>query len=391
MQIQIIQQFLADNQIDAWFIYDFRGNNPVLSQLLPGKRWTTRRVGLVVPARGKPMLAVHRIDAPQFQIPHCDVAVYLTWQQWRDWLLTHLGGGKTVAMEYSPGGDLPAVSIADAGIVDHVRSLGARVVSSADLMQLCVARWSPEARAAHDRASRLVDAIKDEAFDLIRARLRDGQHVDERQVQQHILSRFAAEGLDPADPPIVAVNAHSADPHFEVSPTNPAQITRGDWVLIDLWARWPGEEHIFSDITWVAFAGDRVPEAHQRAFEAVRSARDAALTLAQDAWKTRTPVAGFQLDRAAQDVFRSAGYEQFLIHRTGHSLSPGPKIHGLGVNIDDFETHDTRRLLPGLGFTLEPAVYLPNQFGCRLEINVYVDEQTGPVVTSGVQREIVLV
>lgn len=386
-----IQSFLRDHGIDAWFIYDFRGSNPVAAQLLGGPRWTTRRLGLLIPASGPAQLAVHRIDAPQFAgiDPSMHQTVYLTWQDWQAWVRSNLAGAKRVAMEYSPMGDLPAVSVVDAGTVDFVRAAGVEVVSSADVMQFSVARWSPDIRAAHDRAAALVDSIKDQAFDLIRSRLRDGQAIDEFAVQQFILGRFAQEKLDPDHPPIVAVNANSADPHFEPSAERSTPICRGDWVLIDLWARWPGEQHVFSDVTWVAFAGDVVPDEHRRAFDAVRAARDSALKLAQDSVRTRTPVRGHQLDDAARSVLVSSGYADNIVHRTGHSLSPGPKIHGLGVNIDNFETRDTRLLLPGLGFTIEPAVYLPGRFGCRLEINAFVDETAGVVVTSGVQREVI--
>lgn len=393
MDLLAIQSFLRQQQIDAWLIYDFRGSNPVIGQLWPGKqRWTTRRVAVVIPATGPARLAVHRIDAPQYaDVTDCQQTVYLRWQEWQAWMKSAVAGARRVAMEYSPMGELPAVSATDGGTIDFVRSTGVEVVSSADVMQFSVARWSDPIRADHDRAARLVNAIKDEAFDLIRSRLRDGQPVDEFRVQKHIVSRFAEEGLDPDHPPIVGVNAHSADPHFELSPANSSEIRRGDWILIDLWARWPGEQHVFSDITWVAFAGDRVPPEHQRAFEAVRAARDAALKLAQDSVRNRTPVRGWQLDDAARSILEGSGYAENVFHRTGHSLSPGPKIHGLGVNIDNFETHDTRLLLPGLGFTIEPAVYLPGKFGCRLEINAFVDEHEGVVVTSDVQREVVLV
>lgn len=393
MDLAPVQAFMRQAQLDAWLIHDFRGGNPVLAQLWPGKRWTTRRVSLLIPAAGRPKLLVHRIDAPQFASVAGEVeqTVYLRWQEWQGWLRQHLAPLRRVAMEYAPMGELPAVSIVDAGTVDFVRACGPEVASSADVMQVCVARWSPAIRAAHDRAAAIVNAVKDEAFDLIRSRLRAGQAIDERQVQLYILGRFQETGLDPADPPIVAVNAHSADPHFEVSPDASSPIRRGDWILIDLWARWPGDEHVFSDITWMAFAGDRVPDEHRRAFDAVRAARDAALALAQDCVRNRTPVRGFQLDDAARGVLESAGYAANVVHRTGHSLSPGPKIHGLGVNLDNFETHDTRLLLPGLGFTIEPAIYLPEQFGCRLEINVFVDEASGAVTTSQVQREVVLV
>lgn len=388
MTIEPVRQALRDQKIDGWLIYDFRGGNPVLAQLLPGRRFTTRRVFLLIPAAGEPVLLVHAIDASQFVDAGVASEVYLSWQQMRQRIEQHVRSMRRVAMEYSPGGALPVVSVADAGTVEMVRSAGAEVVSSADLIQLAVATWSAEARRRHDHASREVARIKDGAFELIRARLRDGSDVTERQVQQFILDGFRAAGLETPDAPIVAVNRHSGDPHFEVSPDAPSPVRRDDWVLIDLWARVPGDENLFSDITWVGYAGAEVPPRHRQVFETVKRARDAALTRASDAWRRRLPVAGWQLDDAAREVLIAAGFEPFIRHRTGHSLSPGPRVHGMGVNLDNLETHDTRLLLPGVGFTIEPGLYLP-EFGVRLEINVHVDPQSGPTITSCVQDDVI--
>jgi Xaa-Pro aminopeptidase len=273
--------------------------------------------------------------------------------------------------------------------VELVRSFGAEIVSSANLIQVCVARWSTEAQKGHAEASRKVDAIKDEAFDLIRQRLAAGKTVGEYEVQQHILSRFAAEGLETGEPPIVGVNAHSGDPHFETSQASSVPIRQGDWILIDLWARIPGDENVYSDITWVGFAGQEVPARHREVYETVRAARDASLHAAVEAWRKKETVQGWQLDDAARNII-TAKYAHGLRHRTGHSLSPGPLVHGMGMNLDNLETHDVREMLPGIGFTIEPGIYLP-EFGVRSEINVFVDPQKGPVVTSGLQKEILLV
>jgi Xaa-Pro aminopeptidase len=392
MNLASLQSFMLECRIDAWLLYDFRGNNAVLAQLLPGKRWTTRRVFALIPARGEPVVLAHGIDFSQFASlpPGVRAERYLTWQEMRAWLAAKLAGMTRVAMEYAPGCSLPVVSIADAGTVELVRSLGVEVASSADLIQVSVATWSAEAVEKHALASRQVAAIKDEAFALIRERTLAGKGVNEREVQQLILSRFAAEGLETVDPPIVAANAHAGDPHFEVSEKESSPIRRGDWVLIDLWARRPGDENIFSDITWVGFvpkergAGPR-PE-HQKAFLAVKAARDASLRAAQEAWKKKERTQGWRLDDAARNELARAGFESAVRHRTGHSLSPGPKVHGMGMNLDNLETHDTREMLPGTGFTIEPGVYLP-EFGVRLEINVFVDPARGPIVTSCIQEE----
>jgi Xaa-Pro aminopeptidase len=293
-------------------------------------------------------------------------------------------------MEYSPGAALPVVSIADAGTVELVRALGAEVVSSADLIQVCIATWSEEAQKNHARASREVAGIKDGAFALIRERLASNTPVGEIDAQRWMVEQFEKAGLQATEPPIVAVNSHSGDPHYEPKPGFAAAIKRGDWVLIDLWARIPGDDNIFSDITWVAFAGREVPARHREVFATVKRARDASVRAAQAGWKARERIQGWQLDDAARRelVKGGEGFERFIRHRTGHSLSPGPMVHGLGMNLDNLETHDTREMLPGIGFTIEPGLYLPD-FGVRLEINMFVDPAKGPVVTSCIQDDIV--
>ncbi|CAN5836062.1 M24 family metallopeptidase [soil metagenome] len=389
-----LQTFMQSRGIDAWVLWDFRGSNPILAQLFPAvtaqgaatKRWTTRRSAIIIPRRGPTIALVHSIDASQFERDPFAKHVYLTWQELHARLKAELAGCAAVAMEYSPLAELPAVSFVDAGAVELVRALGVKVVSSADLIQATIARWSPAAQADHARVSALVTGIKDSAFALISAALAARQPITERDVQSHIEREFAAAGLQTDGQPVVAVNAHAGDPHFEVDAAKPAPITRGDWVLIDLWARTPGKAHIYSDITWVGCCGAPTAE-QQQVYAAVKRARDAALRLAQDAWTSQRTVRGWELDDAARHELVSAGYEKYIRHRTGHSLSMGPKVHGLGVNLDNLETHDTREMLPGVGFTIEPGLYLPN-FGVRLEINVFVDEKKGPVVTSCVQDEI---
>lgn len=387
-QFSAVQQYMRDHHIDAWLIYDFRGSNAILAQLLPGKRSTTRRAFLLVPSRAEAVLLVHSLDLQQFEGAGIPCQTYIAWTELRAWLEQSLSRCGRVAMEYSPGGALPVVSLVDAGTLELIRSFGVEVVSSANLIQVSVAGWSDAARQSHDQTSKEVTRIKDEAFQLIRDRVGQNQRVTEHDVQQFIMSRFLAAGLETDDPPIVAANAHSGDPHFEVSSQSPSPMNRGDWVLIDLWARLPGDENIYSDITWVGFVGRQPAAKHQQVFEIVRQARDAALARAVQAWKARESVQGWQLDDAARNVIIAAGYGDAIRHRTGHSLSPGPKVHGLGFNLDNLETHDTRQMLPRLGFTIEPGIYLP-EFGVRLEIDVFVDPDKGPTVTSCLQDHII--
>lgn len=395
MNLDRIRRHMATERLDGWLIYDFRGSSPVLSRLLGKKRWTTRRVYLFIPAEGEgevgqPRLLVHTIDDSQFA--DCDTPRdgYLRWQQIRAWLETQLRGRSRIAMEYAPGCTLPVVSVTDAGTIEAVRACGVDVVSSANMIQACIAAWTDAQREGHRIASEHVARVKDEAFELIGDRINTGgagDVVTEREITDFILARFEELGLETDDVPVVAVNDHAGDPHYHAPETGSAPIRRGDWVLIDLWARLPGDDNIFADITWVGCVG-QPSNRQEEVFNAVKAARDASILLAQQRWREGRPVMGWELDEAAAAVLREAGLESRIRHRTGHSLSAGPMVHGIGMNLDNLETHDTRLLLPRLGFTVEPGAYL-SEFGVRLEINAWVHPQTGPEVTSCVQEEIV--
>lgn len=381
------QDLMRERAIDAWLVHDFRNTNSTFSVLMPhGCGHLTRRVGLVVPATGEPTLITSHIDATFFVQAGIRLAKYLTWREYQGTISGLLKGARTVAMEYSPNCDLPVVSTADAGTVEFVRSIGVRVVSSADLVQTTVARWSEGAVATYARTAREVSTVKDDAFAFIRDTLAAGKPCNEWMVVKRMHEQYARLGLEYPDGPIVAVNAHAGDPHYDPTEATSAPIREGDFVLIDLWARRPGNDNIFCDICWVGSCGAPT-ERQAKVFETVRAARDAAVAVAQQRWAAKKSVAGWEVDDAAMGVLRGSPWPDAIRHRTGHSLSPGPKVHGLGVNIDNTETHDTRELLPGVGFTIEPGLYF-DDFGVRSEINVHVDPTRGPTVVSEVQQEI---
>lgn len=392
-----IQSHLRREKLDGWLIYDFRGSSLSLARLLPApggkKRFTTRRMFVHIPATGPATMLVHDLDANAWAdvIASADGTKlkrtsYLGWRDLHAWLAQNATG--RIAMDYAPGCSLPVVSNTDAGTLELVRALGAEIVSSADVQQAALARWGSQALEHHRKASKQVDEIKDGLFKMLGVKLAANEAINEYQAQQWIMDEFKKRGLETADPPIVGVNAHAGDPHFDVSPTSPSPIKKGDWILLDLWARVPGDENVFSDVTWTAFAGraSDLPARHREVFTTVVAARDAALALAQKRWAAGEAVRGFELDDAARNAIIAAKLGEFVKHRTGHSLSPGPLVHGVGMNLDNLETHDTRTMLPDTGFTIEPGAYLP-EFGVRSEINIYVDPKSGPVVTSGIQRD----
>ena len=293
---------------------------------------------------------------------------------------------KSVAMEYSPSSELPRVSKVDAGTIELVRSLGVEVVSSADTLQYATQRWTDADLESHKLAASKLDMIVQEAFRLIGHQL--NCPITEYDVASFIRERFVQEGLEVTDGPIVAVNAHAADPHFDPVGTDVSTIKSGDWVLIDLWARMLGEGNMFADITWVAFVGDSVPRRHQLVFDAVIGGRDAAVSALQQAFVEGKIVQGWEIDKVARDHISNCGFGQYFTHRLGHSL--GHNVHSNAVNLDSFETRDTRRIISGLAVTVEPGIYIPGEFGVRSEIDVFVSDD-GPCITTEVQRKVVLI
>ena len=384
------QTFMAEVGLDAWVVCDFRGNNPVLAPILGRRPHLTRRVMLVLPVRGSPTLFVHAIEAGQFAEEGDVVHPYRTQDALVAALRPLLSGLGRVALEYSPGGVLPAVSWVDAGTVDMLRALGpAALETSADLLQATLAVWDDAALSGHHQSCAAIVDARDVAFEAIRRALADGDVLTEYDVQSLIARHLEDGGFETDHPAIVGVNAHSADPHYAPRADHAVPIRHGDWVLIDLWARRPGDDHVFADITWVAAASPRIQPVQRQVFDIVRRARDLIVDRLQEAWRLGEPLQGRELDRLARELITGAGYGERLLHRTGHSLSPGPAVHGLGANLDDVESRDTRILLPGTGFTIEPGIYL-DDFGVRLEIDVYVDPDTGPTVTTPIQDDIVL-
>ncbi|MCW5769866.1 MAG: aminopeptidase P family protein [Phycisphaeraceae bacterium] len=382
------QAFMQSFAIDAWLVHDFRSSNPIFSALIPdGLGHLTRRVDLLIPARGEPTLITSHIDSTFFQHIPFPVIKYLTWNEYHAALRSALQGRPRIAMEYSPSGELPVMGIVDGGTLELVRSFGSEVVSSADLIQTTIARWSADAAATFEQSSREVAEVKDDAFAFIRDTLAAGKPLTEYMALERIHEGFRRRGLEWPDGPIVAANAHAGDPHFELTPSTSIPIVKGDWVLIDLWARRPGNDNPFCDICWVGSCGTPT-ERQVKAFNIVKAAQHAAVDLAQSRWKSGKPARGWEVDDAAMAVLRASGMQSAIRHRTGHSLSRGAKVHGLGVNIDNTETHDTRHLLPGVGFTIEPGLYF-DDFGVRLEIDVYVDPSTGPRVMTPIQQDII--
>jgi Xaa-Pro aminopeptidase len=389
LSVPDVQRALKEEGLDGWLLYDFHGSNPIarrLTGLDAQGKMTTRRWYYLIPATGEPRKLVHAIESYNLDHLPGGKTVYSQRESLTGGLKAILGGLRRVAMEYSPGNAIPYVSRVDAGTIEAVRAAGPEVASSGDLIQRFEAVWSAEAIETHRKASAVLYRVKDRAFELIREARRGGRSLTEVDVQQAMMGWFAEDGLITDAPPNVSAQENAGNPHYMPSSAHPRRIGDKEVVLLDLWGKLSTPGAMFADITWVGFTGSPVPDRYVRAFEVIRNGRDAAIALVKTAAAEGRVLRGFEVDRACRDVIEQAGYGAQFIHRTGHSL--GTDVHGNGVHMDDFETHDERRLIPGTGFTIEPGIYTP-EFGVRTEINMVVGEREA-TVTGPLQNEFVL-
>jgi Xaa-Pro dipeptidase len=387
LDIGAVQAALAADGLDAWLLYDFHGSNPVsyrLAGMGGAGHLATRRWYYLIPRSGEPLALVHAIERHNLDHLPGSKIVYAGREQLQAGLAKLLAGRKRVAMEYSPNCAIPYVSRVDAGTIELVRSLGADVVSSGDLIQQFEARWSDAAIATHRSASEKLYRIKDQAFEEVARRLRDGIPTTEYDIQQKMVGWFRDEGMVADSAPCVSAQENAGNPHYLATAAEHRIIHKDELVLLDLWGKLNQPASVYADITWIGFTGPNVPDKMVKAFAAICGARDAAVDAIQAGARAGREVRGFEADKAARKVMIDAGYQDAILHRTGHSL--GENVHGNGAHLDDYETHDERRLIPGSGFTIEPGLYFKD-FGVRTEINM-VWMAGGPEVTGPRQKAI---
>ncbi len=391
-RVDRIQQAIREQPgIDGWLFYDFRHLDPIAYRvlLLDPSIHVTRRWYYWIPAIGTPVKLQHRIEPHVLDGLPGEVRFYVSWREQQAALRALLQSAKRIAMQYSPMNAIPYLSRVDAGTLELLRSWGLEVVTSADLVQQFEAVWDEAQLASHQVAASGLRAIVDETFGFIGTSLAAGHVLTEYRVQQYILSRMQARGLVTSSPPIAAVNAHSADPHYGPSAEGSEPIKQGDLVLIDLWAKQPEPRAVYADITWTGFVGEVVPVTQQAVFQIVRQARDAAVAFVKTRVRDGEFPYGWEVDDVCRKVIQEAGYGEYFVHRTGHSI--GEEVHGNGANIDNLETQDGRRLLPGTCFSIEPGIYLPEDFGIRSELDVYLSAHEAVVYGQPVQTELVAI
>jgi Xaa-Pro aminopeptidase len=389
---------LRTAKLDGWLFYDFRGSDPLAARILRlGEHASgSRRWFYYIPASGEPTKLVHSIERYKLDALPGKRLIYRGWEELQKQLGQIIGHPpstetrqprvRKIAMQYSPMNDIPYISRVDAGTIELVRSCGGEPVTSAELVQQFEAVWTPAQKQSHIEASDKTHQIIMEAFGEIARRIRAEKPVTEYDIQQFIDRRWEEDGMIP-EQGIVAVNENAANPHYAPTHEITKPIKRGDFVLIDVASKLKKEGAVFTDQTWTGYVGETVPEEFTRIFNIVREARDSAVEFVRKNVRAGKSIRGAEVDDVSRGVIQRAGYGEQFTHRTGHSI--GEEGHGNGVNIDNFETRDSRRLIPGIAFSIEPGIYLEGKFGVRSEINVYVGEKDIEVTGQPIQTEIV--
>jgi Xaa-Pro aminopeptidase len=377
-----------ETSIDGWLLFDFRGINPIFRAVLGDELVGSRRVYVWIPRNGAPTALVHAVDAE-------------LWRDWpREWKkivwvqrevltreLTSLVGGRAAAIEYSPNGDIPYADYIPAGTVDFLRLVGAKLASSADLVTRYCSRWSAADLASHLRAAEAIASIAVEAISHAGNSARAKTPLSEHDLTAWVLGAIERAGLVTESPPSVSYGANAARVHYDAPKIGSCDIVPGELLLLDLWAKAPGG--VYADQTWMGAIGTP-SERGVSLWTTVRTARDAALTLLRERLEAGQPVTGADADRASREVIVAAGHGDRIVCRTGHSIDR-MGIHGFGPTIDDTESHDLRQIVPGVGFSVEPGIYIPGEIGVRTEVNAHARDGGLDVSPVAVQRELIVV
>ncbi len=387
MDLSAIQAALRERNFDAWVFYDHHHRDPIAYKVLglSDHLMVTRRWFYVIPAHGEPAKLNHRIEAGHLNSLPGNRQLYSSWQELQQNLKSMLAPYKKLAMQYSPENMVPYIGLVDAGTIELIRSFGHEIASSANLVAKFEAALTAEQIQTHFAARDAIDAITEAAFKEIGRRVRNGG-THEYEMQQFIMEAFKRESLVTDDPPIVAVNANSGNPHFEPSADRSTPIREGDLVLLDIWAKKNTPGAVYYDITWTGVVGTPSPR-HQEIFQIVRDARLTGTRTVQEAFKAKRLLHGWEVDEATRAFITKAGYGQYFVHRTGHSI--GTEVHGNGANIDNLETKDDREIIPNTLFSIEPGIYL-SEFGVRSEVDVLIRNGAAEV-TGREQKELVII
>ncbi len=382
-----LQQALAEANLDGWLLFDFQGTNPIAGGLLGIEGMVTRRIFVWIPREGQPHALGHAIEPGPWRTWPWSKSTYSSWKSLESGV-AQMVNGKRIAMEYSAGDAVPYLDRVPAGVLEMVRAAGATsIASSGELVTRFHAQWSAAQTASHVRAAEIIAKIAHDAFSVAGERASSGKPIAEHELQQWIREQFDRAGLSTDHGPNVSAGANAANPHYEPTADRPRTIVRGDIVLIDLWATEP--KGIYADQTWMASLGEPSARASE-IWRAVRDARDAAIEFVVSEVGAGLTPRGGDVDDKARAVITARGFGEYFTHRTGHSID-ARSLHGSGPHLDNLETREERLLIPGVGFSIEPGIYIPDEIGMRSEVNVYLEPGRAVITPVDIQRELFIV
>ena len=388
IQFEHIQNILKESNIDGWLLIDFRGSNSIAWDLLsiPSTTHCTRRWAVLIPKEGKVKKLVHAIEP--FTLGHIQAQeiIYAGYDQWQLELQTFVKECPQIAIEYSPLCAIPTASKVDAGTVELLRSFGADIQSSADLLQQISAVWTSEQIEENvSFTAPMLGTIMHETMDIIRESILKYGHADEFTIQQFVLQRFKDNKLCTYSAPIIAKDINAASPHYAPDENHSSTIEKDTTVLIDMWATPLHGHGTYSDITWMCHTGNNPSELHKEIFSVLADARDSGISLIETRLNSGMPIAGYEVDDAVRYHIKNKSYGEYFVHRTGHSITT--ETHGVGANMDNFETHDMRLIIPKTSFSIEPGIYIHNQIGMRTEIDILILEDGKPIITGMIPQK----
>ncbi len=377
-----LAEALGQSGAAGWLVFDFQGHNPVAQRLLNLGGLGSRRLFVLITPDHDPVAVAHKIELGPLEGFPGRILPYARREELNA-ALGSLVNGKTVAMEVSERNSVPYLDRVPHGVVQLVESLGGKVVSSAALVTRFVSRWTDAEAALHRKAAEVLARIARDALGF--AVTQGGKGLTESALMERVVAAMTAEGIVPDHAPIVGFGPNAANPHYEPVAGRDRTLAGNEVVLVDLFGRYP--DGISADQTWMGFSGSTPPERVRTVWTTVRDARDAALDLVRTAGREGRSLAGFEVDRAARAVIDQAGFGEYFVHRTGHSIDR--ELHGSGPHMDDYETRDDRIILPGCGFSVEPGIYLTGDFGVRSEVNVYWSADGPEVTPQKIQTELI--
>ena len=378
-----MQNAISLEGLDGWLFCNFRCRDKLSNQILHIPESSNSRFWYyAVPVKGEPLRIVHSVEPEALEtLPGSKV--YYTGRESLKNALKPLAG-KSWGVHISD--EIPAISYMDAGTANFLRDCGLKLVTAAALIQRFCGILDEEMISSHERSAVHLHEIVNIAWDFIKKAYHDKKDLFEGDIRQLMIAEMEKRNVI-ADPNlIVAAGVNSGNPHYNFTGKG-AQIRENDLVLLDIWTKEKQDNAIYADISWAGVFAEKIPQEMEKRHKTIINSREAAISFINNELQQGKNPTGASVDIIAREVFEKAGYKEGLKHRTGHGIDT--ENHGSGVNIDSVEFPDSRLLLEGSCFSLEPGLYF-SDFGMRTEVDVYIKNNTAIISGNPHKRQFAL-